>query len=111
MVGADGASLLPHIDYPSLHPQARFIDREVQKGTSRNHYHEFVDAVLAGPGTRCSASFDYAALLTEVVLLGTMACHYPSDALAYDVNGMRFEGRRDAKQGFSRKYREQYLQP
>lgn len=111
MIGTDGAILLPHIDYPSLHPQARFIDREVQKGTSRNHYHEFVDAVLAGPGTRCSAGFDYAALLTEVVLLGTMACHYPSDALAYDVNGMRFEGRRDAKQGFSRKYREQYLQP
>ena len=111
IIGAEGAILLPHIDYPSLHPQAKFIDREIEKGASRNHYHEFLDAVLAGPGTRCSAGFDYAALLTEVVLLGTMACHHPSETLAYDVNGMRFEGRRDAHNGFSRKYREQYLQP
>ena len=111
MIGTEGAILLPHIDYPSLHPQARFVDREIEKGTSRNHYYEFLDAVAAGPGTRCSASFDYAALLTEVVLLGTMACHHPSDTLAYDVTGMRFAGHRDAKQGFARKYREQYLQP
>ena len=80
MIGTEGAILLPHIDYPSLHPQAKFIDREVEKGTSRNHYHEFLDAVLKGPGTRCSAGFDYAALLTEVVLLGTMACHHPAES-------------------------------
>jgi predicted dehydrogenase len=111
LIGTDGAILLPHIDYPTLHPQARFVDREVEKGTSRNHYHEFLDAVAAGPGTRCSANFDYAALLTEVVLLGTLACHHSSDTLTYDVNAMRFEGRRDAKLGFSRKYRERYLRP
>jgi predicted dehydrogenase len=111
MIGTEGAILLPHIDYPTLHPQAKFIDREVQKGVSRNHYHEFLDAVVAGPGTRCSANLDYAALLTEVVLLGTLACREPSDILAYDVNAMRFDGRRDPKLGFSRSYREQYLKP
>ena len=111
MIGTDGAILLPHIDYPTLHPQARFLDREVEKGTSRNHYHEFLDAVAAGPGTRCSANFDYASLLTEVVLLGTLACHHSTDPLSYDVNAMRFEGRRDPKLGFSRTYREKYLKP
>jgi predicted dehydrogenase len=111
MIGTEGAILLPHIDYPTLHPQAKFVDREVQKGTSRNHYHEFLNAVVAGPGTRCSANLDYAALLTEVVLLGTLACRQPSDVLAYDVNAMRFDGRRDPKLGFSREYREQYLKP
>jgi predicted dehydrogenase len=110
MIGTDGAILLPHIDYPSLHPQAKYLEREIEKGVSRNHYHEFVDAVLAGPGTRCSAGFDYAALLTEVVLLGTMASYHPGEALAYDVDAMRFEGRNDTN-GFARKYREQYLQP
>jgi predicted dehydrogenase len=111
MIGTEGAILLPHIDYPSLHPQARFVDRDVEKGTSRNHYHEFLDAVLAGAGTRCSANLDYAALLTEVVLLGTLAIHEPSEALTYDVNAMRFQGRRDTGPGFSRKYREKYLRP
>jgi predicted dehydrogenase len=111
MIGTEGVILLPHIDYPSLHPQQKFIDREIEKGTSRDHYHEFLDAVAAGPGVKCSANLDYAALLTEVVLLGTLACHQPSEVLAYNVNAMRFEGRREPGLGFSRKYREQYLRP
>ncbi len=111
MIGTEGAILLPHIDYPSLHPQAKFIDREVEKGVSRNHYHEFVDAVLKGPGARCSAGFDYASLLTEVVLLGTMACHHPATTLTYNGEEMQFERKRDRNQGFSRSYREQYLKP
>jgi predicted dehydrogenase len=110
MIGTSGAILLPHIDYPSLHPQAKFLEHEIQKGASRNHYHEFLDAVLTGPGAKCSAGFDYASLLTEVVLLGTLACQHPSETLAYDVNAMRFEGRK-VSDGFARKYREQYLKP
>jgi hypothetical protein len=78
---------------------------------ARNHYHEFLDGVLAGPGTVCSVNFDYAALLTEVVLLGTIACHHPSETLAYDVEGMRFDGSSEQDRGFSRKYREEYLKP
>jgi predicted dehydrogenase len=109
MIGTNGAILLPHIDYPTLHPQAKFVDREIEKHASRNHYHEFLDAVLKGPGTQCSAGMDYAALLTEVVLLGTMASHHPGDALAYDCDAMQFEDRRDRHNGFSRRYREQYL--
>ena len=111
MIGTEGAILLPHIDYPALHPQAKFVDREIQKGVSRNHYHEFLDAVLKGPGTKCSANMDYAALVTEAVLLGTIALHHPSDTLEYDCDAMQFERGRDRNNGFSRRYREQYLQP
>ena len=111
MIGTEGAILLPHIDYPSLHPQSKFIDREIEKGVSRNHYHEFLDAVLKGPGARCSAGFDYASLLTEVVLLGTMACHHPATALTYHAEEMQFEGQRDQHHGFSRRFREEYSKP
>jgi predicted dehydrogenase len=110
LIGTEGAILLPHIDYPSLHPQAKYLEREIEKIESRNHYHEFLDGVLAGPGTRCSASLDYAALLTEVVLLGTIACQSPAAQLDYDVTAMRFEGQRSTS-GFSRKYRTEYLKP
>jgi len=109
MIGTEGAILLPHIDMPSLHPEARFAEVELPSLEPRNHYHEYLDAVLAGPGTRCSADFDYSSLLTEVVLLGTMATHHPSETLVYDVRGMRFEGKRDTNEGFSRAYRKQYL--
>jgi hypothetical protein len=54
---------------------------------------------------------DYAALLTEVVLLGTIACHHPSETLAYDAAGMKFDNGFDRDSGFSRKYREEYLKP
>ena len=111
IVGTDGAILLPHIDYPSLHPQDRFLEHEIEKGVSRNHYHEFLDAVIAGPGTRCSAGFDYATLLTEVVLLGTMASHYPGRTLQYDAAAMRFAEVDGPTAGFSRDYRRRYLQP
>jgi predicted dehydrogenase len=111
MIGTGGAILLPHIDYPSLHPAEKYIDREIEKVASRNHYHEFLDAVLAGPGTRCSANLDYAALLTEVVLLGTLACHYPAQELTYDTGAMRFNEERGQMLGFARRYREEYLHP
>jgi predicted dehydrogenase len=109
IVGTDGAILLPHIDKPQLHPAARFAGREIPAVSPRNHYHEFLDAVAAGPGARCSAGFDYAALLTEVVLLGTLACHHPAQALKYDAPGMCFEGRRPNADAFSREYRKKYL--
>jgi predicted dehydrogenase len=111
IIGTEGAILLPHVDKPTLYPAAKFAGREIPAVTPRNHYHEFIDAVAAGPGTRCSANFDYAALLTEVVLLGTLACQYPSTTLTYDVTRMLFEGRRETPHGFSRTYRRKYLQP
>jgi hypothetical protein len=52
---------------------------------------------------------DYASLLTEVVLLGTMATHHPSEPLEYDCDAMQFENEKDRNNGFSRRYREQYL--
>jgi predicted dehydrogenase len=109
IIGTEGAILLPHIDMPSLFPEARYAELELPEVTPRNHYHEYVDAVIAGPGTRCSADFDYSALLTEVVLLGTLALHHPGETLPYDAGAMRFQGKRDERVGFSRKYREQYL--
>jgi predicted dehydrogenase len=109
MIGTDGAILLPHIDMPSLFPEERFAGFELPTVPPRNHYHEYLDAVAAGPGTACSAGFDYAGLLTEVVILGTLALHHQGVALPYDVTGMRFSGKPDERVGFSRRYREKYL--
>ena len=109
MIGTEGAILLPHIDYPALHPQAKFVDREIQKGVSRNHYHEFLDAVLKGPGTRCSANMDYAALVTEAVLLGSVAEHYPGETLAYDPKTMRVTSRKEPNRHLARTFRKKYL--
>ena len=62
ILGTEGAILLPHIGAPVLHPVDKFAGRAIPTAPVRNHYHEFLDAVLAGPGTVCSAGFDYASL-------------------------------------------------
>ncbi len=108
-IGTDGALLLPHIGEPALHPAQKFAGRTAPATTPRNHWHEFLDAVQKGPGTPTSAGFDYSQLVTEVVLLGTIATHYPSVELDYDPSRMRFTSHRDANAWFSRKYRKQYL--
>jgi predicted dehydrogenase len=108
-LGTEGAILLPHIGAPTLHPAGTFAGRAIPAVPERNHYHEFLDAVLAGPGTVCSAGFDYAALVTEAVLLGSVAEHYPNEALAYDPATMRLTNRRQANRHLSRRFRRQYL--
>ena len=100
---------MPHIGPPTLHPVATFADRTIPTAPVRNHYHEFLDAVLAGPGTVCSAGFDYAALVTEAVLLGSVAEHYPNETLTYDPVAMRVTNRKEPNEHLSRKFRKKYL--
>ena len=54
----------------------------------RDHYREFVDAVLGGGKEKCSADFDYAGPLTESVLIGNVAVHFPGEALAFDAKAL-----------------------
>jgi len=108
-IGTDGALLLPHIGPPALFPADRYAGRTLPTVAPRDHWHEFLDAVLKGKGTTCSAGFDYAQLVTEVVLLGTIASHYPGVALDYAPASMRFTSHRDANRWFGRTYRKQYL--
>ena len=75
----------------------------------RNHYHEFLDAVLTGPGTACSAGFDYAQLVTEAVLLGSVAEHFPNETLAYDPAAMRVTSRKEPNKWLQRSFRKKYL--
>jgi predicted dehydrogenase len=109
IVGTEGAILLPHIGAPTLHPAAKFAGRAIAVAPERNHYHEFLDAVLAGPGTVCSAGFDYASLVTETVLLGSVAEHHPKETLAYDPATMRVTNRKAPNRHLARKFRKKYL--
>jgi predicted dehydrogenase len=108
-IGTEGALLLPHIGEPSLHPASKFASHAMPVVQERNHWGEFLDAVLVGTGATCSAGFDYAQLVTEVVLLGTIASHFPNETLAYDPATMRFPSHREASAWITRSYRRQYL--
>ena len=109
MIGTEGAILLPHIGPPTLWPSEKFATRPVPTMTARDHYHEFLDAVLKGPGTICSANFDYASLVTEAVLLGSLAEHFPNETLAYDATAMRVTSHDAPNRMLQRSYRKAYL--
>ena len=55
--------------------------------------------------TQCSASFDYAGPLTESVLIGNVAAHFPGETLAFDGKALQFPNKPEANQYLTRSYR------
>jgi predicted dehydrogenase len=102
-IGAKGVMLLPHVARPVLLPERDFRDYEMPRVEEANHYHQFVNAVQ-GQG-RTSASFDYSGPLTEAVLLGGVASHFPQTTLEWDSAKLSFRNTPDANRLIRRTYR------
>lgn len=104
-VGADGLLVLPHsLGGPFAMRGTEMLTLPAIEIAERDHYHEYIDAALAGTPT-CSASFDYAGPLTESVLIGNVAAHFPGETLAFNARELTFPGKREADQFLSRDYR------
>lgn len=93
-VGEKGALVANPYGEPLLLPKEEFAEVEIPGAEAKDHWHEWVDA-CRGEG-ECSASFDYAAKLTEIALLGNVALRYPHETLEYAAEEMRFENREEA---------------
>ncbi|MER3375957.1 MAG: Gfo/Idh/MocA family oxidoreductase [Allomuricauda sp.] len=120
-VGEKGRLLLPHfMQLPKKIRKGKYVDisKEIAKLSEghnlgkpiRNyetegpkHYHQFVDACLGKVET--SAPFDYAARLTETILLGTIAGRFPGETLHWDAKTARFKEEK-ANQFLSGDYRD-----
>ncbi|GAB4513910.1 MAG: Gfo/Idh/MocA family oxidoreductase [Allomuricauda sp.] len=106
-VGTKGRLLLPHfMQLPKKIVRGKYVDisKEIAKVSEeynlgepiRNyategpkHYHQFVDACLGKDTT--TAPFDYAARLTETILLGTIAGRFPGETLHWDAETAQFK--------------------
>jgi len=99
-LGEKGRLYLPHFMLePRLIIDGAYAPMDVTKYNLGNpirdyasegpkHYHQFVDACLGKGET--SAPFDYAARLTETILLGTIAGRFPGETLHWDAASARF---------------------
>ena len=105
IVGTDGLLVLPHGGQAFALPDSKMATIQKPDLPPRDHYGEFLDAVLAGGTTACSASFDYSGPLTESVLIGNVAAHYPGEALNFDAAKLEFTNKPEASQYLSRTYR------
>jgi len=105
IVGTDGLLVLPHGSaQPFVLPVEKTGQMAVNDLEERDHYAEFVDAAIAGRAT-CSAGFDYAGPLTESVLIGNVAAHFPGETLAFDAKSLSFPKKREANEHLTRGYR------
>jgi predicted dehydrogenase len=106
VVGTDGLLVLPHGSAePFVLPDSKMAALPQIDLPERDHYREFVDVVLAGGKERCSASFDYAGPLTESVIIGNVAAHFPGETLEFDAKALSFPRKREANQFLTRSYR------
>jgi predicted dehydrogenase len=108
-IGEGGTMVLPHVAMPSLYQanKAKAIDLPQINGT--NHWHDWVDAVLAGKKT--TDGFEVAGPLTETVQLGNIAARVPGKQLQWDVASMKLSGDPAASALLTKSYRKGFEVP
>jgi predicted dehydrogenase len=102
-MGTKGQLLMPHFTTPILLPDDQYKDYVQPQLTADNHYHQFVDAIQGK--TKTTTAFDYSGPLTESVLLGPLASHFPNTTLEWDAKRLKFTNVREANQYVGRRYR------
>ncbi|RLS31657.1 MAG: gfo/Idh/MocA family oxidoreductase [Planctomycetota bacterium] len=102
-IGEGGVMVLPHVGKPALYPQAKFADYKMPEVAGTNHWHDWVDATLAG--TRTTDGFDYAGPLSETVQLGNIAARLPGVKLEWDAAAMKVTNHEAANKLLTKSYR------
>jgi hypothetical protein len=106
VVGTDGMIVLPHATAEAfVLPDSKMASLPKIELVDRDHYGEFLDVVLGGGKQKCSANFDYAGPLTESVIIGNVAAHFPGETLAFDARALAFPGKPAANEYLTRSYR------
>jgi predicted dehydrogenase len=102
-VGEKGMLLCRHVGFPQLLPQEKFADYPLPKLDDVDHYLQWTNAIR-GEG-KTTSNFDYAGPLTETVLLGTVACRFAGEPLAWDSANLRFTNNSKANDYVRQPYR------
>ncbi len=103
LIGEKGTLLIPHVAMPKIFPEAKFAADQLPIIEEVDHYTQWADA-CRGIGETTS-HFDYAAPLTETVLLGTIGIRYPEQVLNWDSNSLKITNHEQAQQWLSKPYR------
>lgn len=102
-IGEKGNMVLPHVDMPQLYPIETYKDFAMPEETDLNHWHRWVDGVLAG--TKTSDGFHYAGPLTETVQLGNVAARLPGQELQWDAEALTIPNNSEANRLLTKEYR------
>jgi hypothetical protein len=103
LVGQNGTMVLPHWSDPKLFPAEKFNDYTMPQLEDLNHYTGWAHACLGDGKTK--SNFGYAGPLTETVLLGAIAIHFPKEQLLWDSKAAQFTHHADATARLTKAYR------
>jgi hypothetical protein len=95
--------VLPHVGKPSLYPESKFSAFSMPTVAGTNHWHDWVDAALAGKKT--TDGFDYAGPLSETVQLGNVAARLPGQRLEWDTTALNVTNNEAAAKLLKKSYR------
>jgi hypothetical protein len=102
-VGEKGSLYSPYIDKPVLLPADKFAGYRIPEVPSIDHYQQFVDACRGIGATE--TPFSYAGPLTESVLLGCLATHFPQRTLKWNATGLKISDVDEANSLVGQDYR------
>lgn len=109
-IGERGTIFKPYGARPYLLPEQDFPASQYPSGFAKqDHYHDWVDAILAG--RKSCADFAHGAALTETVLVGTLADRFPQQTLVWDSAAMKVKDQPAADALIKRTYREGWQVP
>jgi hypothetical protein len=103
-VGEGGSMVLPHVGMPRVYLAGKSGEEKVEEVKGLNHYHVWIDAVLAN--ARTSDGFHYAGPLTETVQLGNVATRVPGKKLEWDAEAFKFRNSPEADKLLTKQYRQ-----
>ena len=103
LIGEKGTLVIPHVAMPKLYPEEKFPADKIPVVSHVDHYVQWADA-CRGVG-QTTSHFDYAAPLTETVLLGTIGIRLPEEKLAWDAKNLKITNNEKAQTWLTKPYR------
>jgi predicted dehydrogenase len=104
--GSEGVLLMRHGQAPLLLPQETFKGVRPAKFQDLRHHHSFIDAAISGDQSKLMSPIDYAAPMTEFILLGNIAMQHSPGWLEWDAAKAQITNNDDANTHVQRTYRE-----
>ncbi|MBT6462257.1 MAG: Gfo/Idh/MocA family oxidoreductase [Opitutae bacterium] len=103
--GEEGVLLLRHGNAPMLLPIEKYQGVRPKKMKAIGHHNAFIDAILDGDRSRLLSPIDFAAPMTESILLGNVAMQNSPDWLEWDAANLDFTNNDKANASVKRTYR------
>ncbi len=104
LIGEKGTLVIPHVAAPRLYFDGGKYSEEYEMAEDLDHYHGWIDGCILEE--QPTDSFEYGGMLTEAILLGSIAIRFPKETLKWDAQKMKFTNNDEANQWLTRDYRE-----